>query len=191
MPFVTTLHRYFATRFINAVLAIFLGVFALVAMVDYVELVRRTADVADVSGWSVAKASLYRVPQITERLLPFCVLLAGMVTFLNLSRRLELVIARAAGMSAWQFIAPAIFVALIVGTFATTIYNPVSAFLQEQSKLLQGGPHGKGYRRPAASDRQPAMGASAQQRGPVDRQCAIEPGARSSPQRNRRLHLRP
>jgi lipopolysaccharide export system permease protein len=137
MPLVTTLHRYFAARFINAALAIFLGLFALVAMVDYVELVRRTADVADVSGWTVAKASLYRVPQITERLLPFCILLAGMVSFLNLSRRLELVIARAAGMSAWQFIMPAVVVAMLIGIGATTIYNPVSAFLQEQSKRLQ------------------------------------------------------
>lgn len=137
MRMVTTLHRYFAARFVNAALAIFLGVFALVAMVDYVELVRRTSDIPDVSGWTVAKASLYRVPQITERILPFCILLAGMICFLNLSRRLELVIARAAGMSAWQFISPAVVMALLIGVGATTIYNPVSAFLQEQSKRLQ------------------------------------------------------
>ncbi len=137
MRIATTLHRYFAARFVNAALAIFLGVFALVAMVDYVELVRRTASVPNVDGWMVAKASLYRVPQITERILPFCVLLAGMVSFLNLSRRLELVIARAAGMSAWQFISPALVMALLIGIGATTVYNPVSAFLQEQSKRLQ------------------------------------------------------
>jgi lipopolysaccharide export system permease protein len=137
MPFISTLQRYFAARFVNAVLAIFIGIFALVAMVDYVELVRRTSGIAEVSGWMVAKASLYRVPQITERILPFCVLLGGMVSFLNLSRRLELVIARAAGISAWQFIAPAVVAAFLIGLAATTVYNPVSAFLQEQSKRLQ------------------------------------------------------
>jgi len=73
MRVVTTLHWYFGARFVNAALAIFIGVFALVAMVDYVELVRRTASVPNISGWTVAKASLYRVPQITERLLPFCI----------------------------------------------------------------------------------------------------------------------
>lgn len=143
MPFLTTLHRYFALRFLNAALAIFIGVFALVAMVDYVELVRRTTGFEDVSALMVAKASLFRVPQITERLLPFCVLLAGMVSFLNLSRRLELVIARAAGMSAWQFISPALAVALVIGTLATTVYNPVSAFLQEQSVRLQADLQGR------------------------------------------------
>ena len=132
-----TLQRYFARRFLSAVMAVFLGTCALVAMIDYVELIRRAAEVSDASGWPVAKASLYRVPHITERIMPFCVLIGAMMCFLNLSRRLELVIARSAGMSAWQFITPALVVALLLGLAATTIYNPISALLQEQSKRLQ------------------------------------------------------
>lgn len=132
-----TLQRYFATRFFNATMGIFLGVFVLVAMVDYVELVRRTSDVPNASGWLVAKASLYRVPQITEKILPFCVLIGAISCFLNLSRRLELVVARSAGISAWQFIAPPVMVAFLLGTAATTIFNPLSALLQEQSKRIQ------------------------------------------------------
>ncbi len=137
MPFASTLQRYFAMRFLNATIMIFLGVFLLVAMADYVELVRRTSDVPDVSGWMVAKASLFRVPQITEKIMPFCVLIGAIACFLNLSRRLELVVARAAGISAWQFIAPPLVVAFFLGAAATTIYNPISALLQEQSKRLQ------------------------------------------------------
>jgi lipopolysaccharide export system permease protein len=60
-----------------------------------------------------------------------------MSCYLSLSRRLELVIARAAGISAWQFIAPAVVGALLFGTVATTIYNPVSAILDEKSKRLE------------------------------------------------------
>lgn len=137
MPFISTLQLYFARRFFNATITVFFGVFLMVAMADYVELVRRTSDVADVSGWTIAKASLFRVPQITEKILPFCVLIGAIGCFLNLSRRLELVVARTAGMSAWQFIAPSLVVAFFVGVAATTIYNPISAFLQEQSKRLQ------------------------------------------------------
>ncbi len=44
--------------------------------------------------------------------MPFAVLVGAMFCYLNLSRRLELVVARAAGVSAWQFIAPAIIIAL-------------------------------------------------------------------------------
>ena len=85
----------------------------------------------------VAKTSLFRVPQITERILPFCVLIGAMSCYLGLSRKLELVVSRAAGMSAWQFIAPAVIVALAVGVVATAIYNPIAAVLQEKAKRLE------------------------------------------------------
>jgi lipopolysaccharide export system permease protein len=132
-----TLKRYLALRFLSALLAVFLGSFALVAMIDYIEMMRRTADVQEVSPWLAAKASFFRVPQISERIMPFCVLVGAMASFLALSRRLELVVARAAGMSAWQFISPALIVALVFGILATAVYNPVSAILQEQSKRLE------------------------------------------------------
>ena len=137
MRFAGTLHRYFALRFLSASIITFMGVFVLVAMVDYVELVRRTSDVPGVSSLLVAKASLFRVPQITEKIIPFSILVGAMACFLNLSRRLELVVARAAGMSAWQFVAPAMAVAFGLGVLATTVYNPISASLEEQSKRLE------------------------------------------------------
>ena len=125
-----TLARYFGLRFLNAALATFVGVMLLVALIDYIELMRRTADMAGVSALTVAKTSLFRVPQVAERVLPFCMLIGGMSCFLNLSRRLELVVARAAGLSAWGFTAPAVIVAFGLGIIASTIYNPVSASLQ-------------------------------------------------------------
>lgn len=132
-----TLTRYFGRQFLLAVLSVFAGVIILVALIDYIELMRRTADLADVSALNVAKTSLYRVPQITERILPFCILVGAMSCYLNLSRRLELVVARSSGLSAWEFIAPAVIAALGVGVIATTIYNPVSAALRERSKELE------------------------------------------------------
>ena len=60
-----------------------------------------------------------------------------MTCYLALSRRLELVVARAAGVSAWQFVSPALASALLLGIFATTVYNPVSADLRERSKQLE------------------------------------------------------
>src|SRR5665811_924745 len=132
-----TLARYLGLRFLNAVLLVFAGIFGLVALIDYIELMRRAADIPNVSAILVAKTSFYRVPQVTERILPFCVLIGAMFCYLNLSRRMELVVARAAGMSAWQFVAPAAIMAFLLGIFATTVYNPVSAFLQEQSKRYE------------------------------------------------------
>jgi lipopolysaccharide export system permease protein len=104
---------------------------------------RRASDVPNVSAILVAKTSFYRVPQVTERVMPFCVLIGAMSCYLNLSRRLELVVARSAGMSAWQFISPAIVVAFLLGIIATTIYNPVAAVLEEQSKRYEAELFGK------------------------------------------------
>ena len=133
-----TLGRYFGWRFVSAVVLIFTALLVLVAMVDFVEMLRRTSDMKDVSALAVAKISLYRVPYLTERVLPFTVMVAAMFCYLNLSRRLELVVARAAGLSAWQFIGPAVVLALLLGTITTAIYNPLSASLRDQSARLEG-----------------------------------------------------
>src|SRR6202051_1614922 len=129
-----TLSRYFGMRFLTSVVGSFIGVVVRAAMIDYVELMRRGADWPNATPWLLAKISMYRVPQLTERIMPFSVLVGAMSCYLNLSRRLELVIARAAGVSAWQFVAPAIFGALLFGAIATGVYNPISATLQERSK---------------------------------------------------------
>ena len=131
------LSRYFGLRFLMAVLAVFAGTFAMITMIDFVEMLRRTGDLKDVSALLVAKVTLFRVPFITERVMPFAVLVAAMFCFLNLSRRLELVVARAAGVSAWQFVAPALFIAIVLGVLTTTVYNPMSATLRERSTRLE------------------------------------------------------
>ncbi|MEW6452226.1 MAG: LPS export ABC transporter permease LptG [Pseudomonadota bacterium] len=132
-----TLSRYFGMKFLSALMAVLIGVFGLIMLIDYVELMRRHSDVPNLSALTVAKTSLFRVPQVAERILPFCVLIGAMSCYLGLSRRLELVIARSSGMSAWQFTAPALIVALAVGTFATAVYNPIAAIMAERSKRIE------------------------------------------------------
>jgi lipopolysaccharide export system permease protein len=147
------LSRYFVRRFIGTVAAVFLGIFVLVVLIDYIENMRRAANVPNISSWTVLRISLYRVPQATEKILPFAVLVGAMGCFLSLSRRLELVVARAAGMSAWQFVAPAVLAAFAIGIFATAAYNPVAAVLKERSKRLEAeisGAHPTGLMESAA-----------------------------------------
>jgi lipopolysaccharide export system permease protein len=129
--------RYLGLRFLSAVLLVFFGIFLLVALLDYIELMRRASDVPNVSAVLAAETSLFRVPQVTERVMPFCILIGAMSSYLDLSRRLELVIARSAGMSAWQFVMPAVVVAFLLGVFATTVYNPIAAIMHEHSKRFE------------------------------------------------------
>ncbi|TAK49935.1 MAG: LPS export ABC transporter permease LptG [Xanthobacteraceae bacterium] len=132
--FTTTLARYFARKFVVTTLAIFVGLSLLILLIDYIELTRRTADNPAATAALVAATSLYHVPQISERLMPFCIMIGAMTTYLTLSRRLELVVARAAGISAWQFLAPALGSAILLGGLATVAFNPLSASFQASAK---------------------------------------------------------
>lgn len=132
-----TLGRYFGGRFIVAAVGTFVGILLLLILIDYIETVRYTSRLVSPPPLMVAQMSLYRVPQALEKLMPFCILVGAMGCYLALSRRLELVVARAAGMSAWQFITPALIGALFLGVLATTAYNPLSANLREQSKQIE------------------------------------------------------
>jgi lipopolysaccharide export system permease protein len=134
---VNTLGRYFASRFLISAVGAFASIFLLLVLVDYIEMVRKTSGLPSVSAIMVAKTSIYRVPQLLEKMMPFCVLIGAMTCYLALSRRLELVVARAAGVSAWQFIAPALASAIALGFLATVAYNPMSANLRELSKRME------------------------------------------------------
>jgi len=132
-----TLQLYIGRRIAAAILLTFLGTLLLVFVVDFVELLRRASDAKDSSIATLALLSAERTPAVTERALPFAVLFAAIAAFLQLSRKLELVVARAAGMSIWQMLVPALGAAVLIGVVATTIYNPISANLRERSTALE------------------------------------------------------
>lgn len=139
----TTLARYFGRRFALSLAAVFAASLALILIVDLVENLRRAGS-HDVSFGTVVLLSLYRVPSVSELVLPFAMLFAAMATFLLLTKRLELVVARSAGVSVWQFIAPAILLALAVGLAATAIYNPVASELRARHQALYADAFGGG-----------------------------------------------
>ena len=52
-----TLSRYFGKRFLGAVLTVFGGMFLLVVMIDYMELLRRAGNLQSASALDVARVS--------------------------------------------------------------------------------------------------------------------------------------
>ena len=138
------LDRYFGRSFLKTVLAVFGGVFFLVFTIDFVETLRRSGETPGATGPLMAWLSLLHTPIVVEQALPFAVLLGSMMSFLNLSRRLELVVVRAAGVSVWRFLSPAVFVALAIGVFAATVYNPLSTAMKRQADAIEGKLFGAG-----------------------------------------------
>lgn len=138
MLVLTTFGRYLTLRFARAILGVFGTFFFLIGTLDFVELMRRAGDSPVANAPLIVQLALFRVPSVAEQIFPFAVLFGGMFALLTLNRKLELVIARAAGISAWQFLQPAILVALLIGVFSVTVYNPVAAELRERATRLEG-----------------------------------------------------
>jgi lipopolysaccharide export system permease protein len=144
-----TLGRYVGRRFGKTILAVFAGFFALIYLVDFVELLRRSSEIEGANPAFIAFLSLLRTPAVSEQVLPFAVLFGAMVALLNLSRKLELVVARAAGVSAWQFLAPPLAFAAALGAFSILVYNPLSAALKQRADQIETRLFGKGGAAPA------------------------------------------
>ena len=166
-----TLALYFAGRFAKMVLAMFLFSFMLIGAITFVELFTRAAQGGDFDGLKLAVVALFRVPSISEETLPFATLFGSIAAFVIANRRLEIVVARAAGVSAWQFLLPACCVGLVLGIIATTAYNPFAASLLSWSNVLRAtvfanapadptGPTGPVWLRQIADGQESIIGAS-------------------------------
>jgi lipopolysaccharide export system permease protein len=132
-----TLGLYIATRFLKSILGVFFTIYLLILTIDFVELMRRAGDAQDASTGLIATLSFYRTPALAEQVLPFAVLFGAMAALLNLSRKLELVVARAAGVSAWQFLQPGILVGLAIGVSAVTLFNPIAAEFKQRAANIE------------------------------------------------------
>ena len=131
-----TLSIYIVRQFMFAIFSIFVACMVLVYLVDLGELLRRSGSKEGISFGQVAGMAAYKLPGMAERLFPFAILFGSMAAFLNLSRRQELVVARAAGVSAWQFTIPAFAAVFLLGVISVTVYNPWAAHLNSLYERL-------------------------------------------------------
>ncbi|MBO3759702.1 LPS export ABC transporter permease LptG [Ciceribacter sp. L1K23] len=141
---ITTLGRYFLKRYVVVTLWFFLGVASITFLIDFSE---TTGRFSDLDGFTVAGAlylTALRLPLIFQQTVPFITLFVGMTVLIALNRKSELVVARAAGISVWQFMTPFVLGAFVVGLVTTFALNPLAAWgqrqaLQTQSEWRQSG----------------------------------------------------
>ncbi|QPC87325.1 LPS export ABC transporter permease LptG [Mesorhizobium sp. NBSH29] len=123
-----TLGRYFFFRYVSITLWFFFGIFALVFIIDFTEFSSRAAGLPGYTVQLGLALSALRVPMVMQQVVPFVGLFAAMATLVSLNRKYELVIARSAGISAWQFLLPACLGALLFGILTITLLNPLAAY---------------------------------------------------------------
>lgn len=131
-----TLSLYIGRRFLTASFAMLGALTLIAALFDFLDLLRQAADKPSASLGLVAEMELLRIPYLGMRILPFAVLLGGIYAFWRLARSSELVVARAAGVSAWQFLAIPVLFATLLGVFAITAISPLSAIMFSRAETL-------------------------------------------------------
>lgn len=137
-----TLSKYIGKQFLLGIGLVFAVITGMILLFDMLEIVRRTHS-KNVPLGIIIEMTIMKMPTILQKIIPFAILLGGILSFSRMTRTSELIVARAAGVSAWQFLAPAIIVALVLGTFITTVFNPLAAtmlsrFEQVEAKYLRG-----------------------------------------------------
>lgn len=137
MLIAATLSLYIARAFVLSVVGMLAALTGLVGLFDFIELLRRSATKADATFAIVAQMAALRLPWICMQILPFAVLLGGILAFWKLTRSSELIVARASGVSAWQFLAAPLLCAVAIGGFATAAVSPVSAVMRSRAEAME------------------------------------------------------
>lgn len=132
-----TLSRYLGRQYLFWFLVFLGGLAGIIYLFEVAELLRRASNISDATFGVILLMGSYKLPDTIEKVLPFVVLFSGMFTFWRLTRSQELIIARAAGVSAWQFLAPALLVTLAFGWFNVTLLNPIGATLNSRYKEME------------------------------------------------------
>jgi lipopolysaccharide export system permease protein len=131
-----TLSAYIAKQFFAWFCGVFVAMAVVTFLLDYVELVRRGGGRAGVTLWLLMKMAGLQLPQTQQEALPFAILFGTMLACWRLTRSNELMVARAAGVSVWQFLAPPVIVALLIGVVAVTVFNPLASLAAARFELL-------------------------------------------------------
>ncbi len=136
MTLTPTLTFYVARGFLGATAAMLAALTGLVALFDFIELLRRAATRPDVGFDIPATIAALRLPFVALQILPFAILLGGIIAFWRLTRSSELIVARAAGVSAWGFLTGPLIVAFLMGLLAVTGVSPLSSILLARAERL-------------------------------------------------------
>ncbi|XBQ16017.1 MAG: LptF/LptG family permease [Oceanicaulis sp.] len=139
----TRLFRYVFLQSLIGVLGAAAVILAVIVLVDFVETSRDIATRAEISPFQALELTLLKSPLLVQETLPFIVLFGVLFTFFRLSRRSELIVMRASGVSAWRILAPAALLAIALGVFSAGALNPLGAtanarFEALRDELMQG-----------------------------------------------------
>ena len=132
-----TLFRYILSKFFVWCATVFAAMQGIVFILDYVELLKRGGTRPEATFLALLEMTVLKQPDMAQKIMPFAILFGTMMAFWRLTRSNELVVARAAGVSVWQFLTPPIAGAAFIGIVAVAVFNPIASILQARYETLE------------------------------------------------------
>src|SRR5579864_1642603 len=144
MHLAKTLSAYIARQYFAWFCGVFGAMVSVTFLLDYIELIRRGGTRTQASWGMLLEMAALKLPHTAQDVMPFAILFGTMLAFWRLTRSNELIVARAAGVSVWEFLTPAVLVALVAGVVAVTLFNPIAAtfdigYEQLDNRILRHG----------------------------------------------------
>ncbi len=121
-----TLYFYFARKFFWIFMGLLTVFFALQALVDMVDQLRKF-DVEAIGFGQILQLTFLHTPKGIYQILPLIMILSTVALFLGLARSSELVVVRASGRSALATLMAPVMVAMLIGVVAISTINPIVA----------------------------------------------------------------
>lgn len=112
-----TLGRYLGRLYLSRFLGLLIGLVAILQMLD---LLATRDDIMAAAGADAGSIWLYlslRTPQLISQFIPFSALLATLLALAALSQNSEIIVMKAAGMSAQRILLPLVMVSLVIAVF--------------------------------------------------------------------------
>jgi lipopolysaccharide export system permease protein len=132
-----TLFRYIVLQFLVWCVGVFTSMLTIIFLLDYIELIRRAGTRPEATLLVLLEMAGLKQPHMAQQIMPFAILFGTMMAFWRMTRSNELVVARAAGVSVWQFLTPPVAAALFIGVIAVALFNPVASVMQAHYESLE------------------------------------------------------
>ncbi len=121
-----TLVRYILRVYLSSLASVFAVIMMILLLFGFVENLRRLGG-SEAGTGDIALITLFQAPEPLYQAFPLVVMLASLVTFLRLARTSELVVMRAAGVSALRLIGVPVAASLLLGAAMVAAINPFVA----------------------------------------------------------------
>ena len=130
----TQLKKYLGQQFLIWIGGAFIFTTFISLIFDISEIAQTNSDQEAFHFLNIILLSLMRLPNLLNEILPFIFLFGAIGFFAKMRNSNELIIARASGVSVWQFLAPGLLATLLIGCLFIMLWQPISSYLYTQSQ---------------------------------------------------------